>query len=396
MGIRIGFRSRPTGTWGMMADMDPQDLRDAARARGCEVGGDAAEWSAAVERAAVEHPADPGWAGLILAFDDEDALIASTPPVIAGIRRDRLVRFDALSSTWTGTRLDDGAAVLVRAPRDGLRPMARRVLERELARVAPVVGATLVEGAAVLPLAGWPASAVRGGAVPRVVGDALVTLERFRAALGSSPAIGAEELRWVDGRVRSFALSLSLDDPAPRVVLRLVDPDDPGDLSTALRGTAAAGGRAADLALVLREHLVHDLVALRHDLAERWRTGRRRWTEGRLLHAVRRLQAAVPPPAGRGALGVDLEGRILVLGSDRHGVFVGADDEREAVWDPAGGLRPAAVRRVLRLRASAMPNPVLDARVGGTPGHVDAVCRWLAAGLDLRTLNLLLEHGVGA
>ncbi|MCB9686553.1 MAG: hypothetical protein H6738_08370 [Alphaproteobacteria bacterium] len=376
--------------------MDPMDLRDAARARGCDVNGEASAWLAAVEQAAAAHPEDAGWAGLILAFDDEGAVRSETPVVVAGVRRERLVRFDALSSTWTGTRAADGATVLVRAPRDGLSPAARRVLDRELTRVAGVAGATLVDGAAVLVATGWPASAVRGEAVARVVGDTLVGLDRFRAALGSLPAIAEDELRWVDGRIRLCALSMSHEDPGPRIVLRLIDPDDTDELSVALRGTAEAGGTSADLAGVLRDHLVQRLVARRHDLAERWRAGRRRWTEGRLLHAVRRLQAAMPPPTGRGALGVDLEGRILVLGSDPVAVHVGADDEREVVWDVGGGLRPAGARRVLRLRASAMPNPTLDARVGGTPGHVDAVCRWLGASIDLRTLTLLLEHGVGA
>ena len=54
----------------MMAEMDPQDLRDVARARGCEGDGDTAAWLAAVERAAEDHPDDAGWSGLILASED--------------------------------------------------------------------------------------------------------------------------------------------------------------------------------------------------------------------------------------------------------------------------------------------------------------------------------------
>jgi hypothetical protein len=37
---------------------------------------------------------------------------------------------------------------------------------------------------------------------------------------------------------------------------------------------------------------------------------------------------------------------------------------------------------------------VLDARIGGTPGLTDAVCRWVAAALQLRVTRLLLEREV--
>jgi hypothetical protein len=89
-------------------------------------------------------------------------------------------------------------------------------------------------------------------------------------------------------------------------------------------------------------------------------------------------------------VGVDLEGALVVVSSSE--VEVRFADER--VWAAGEGLRPQAARRLLRLRAAAMPNPVLEARVGGDPGLTDAVCRWVAAALQLRTTRLLLEQEV--
>jgi hypothetical protein len=92
---------------------------------------------------------------------------------------------------------------------------------------------------------------------------------------------------------------------------------------------------------------------------------------------------------------VDLDGRITVVEGGPGGVRWGADRDAEIVFDDASGFRPPVARRLLRARAVSPPNATLDARVGGDPAMTDAICRWVAAGLKLRTVQLLLDRERG-
>jgi hypothetical protein len=114
--------------------------------------------------------------------------------------------------------------------------------------------------------------------------------------------------------------------------------------------------------------------------------------QARLHGALTALQQATPPPMGRGAVGVDLEGRTTLLLSAAGRVewqTVGGDSI--CLFDPNDGLNARDARRVLRARASAPTNMRLHADVGGDVAFVELTCRWLAAALHLRTLRLLLE-----
>ena len=145
-------------------------------------------------------------------------------------------------------------------------------------------------------------------------------------------------------------------------------------------------------------------VALRDTLREHWVTVRTRAlasSQGheltRLWDLLERLLGAVPPPTGRGAVGVDLEGRVTVLES-KKGVLT---------WGPQGGAlevvasggrieRAEVARRLVRARAHSPANPALQRQVDGDVDFVEAACRWTAAALRRRTVQLLLRRQTGA
>ena len=67
----------------------------------------------------------------------------------------------------------------------------------------------------------------------------------------------------------------------------------------------------------------------------------------------------------------------------------------EQVWSQAQGFNARLARRVLRARAAAPPNPRLDHEISGDARFTESACRWIAAGLRLRTIGLLLEKTQG-
>jgi hypothetical protein len=67
----------------------------------------------------------------------------------------------------------------------------------------------------------------------------------------------------------------------------------------------------------------------------------------------------------------------------------------EVVYDAIGGFRPPVARRLLRVHATSPPNATLDERIEGDPRATDAICRWVAAGLRLRTVSLLIDRDRG-
>ena len=112
----------------------------------------------------------------------------------------------------------------------------------------------------------------------------------------------------------------------------------------------------------------------------------------RFSDLLARLHAAVPPPRGIGAVGVDLEGLVRVVRSDGNTVAWGSNGrELTAIRDADGTLSPTESRRLLRTRAAAPPNPRLSAQVGGSEEFTEAICRWVASAHHLRTLRLLVQ-----
>ncbi len=330
-------------------------------------------------------------------------------PAVAGVRREALVRWDRWTTTWEGSDVVTGAPALVRVVRPG--PGADAVVRRALARQGRVLRGVVpglvehpTEGALTAPL---PGPAFLPAAPPelelrrcaRALGRCFADLVAREAAGLPLPALGPADLR--DGPTGPTIVSLSVgeadqtDNIAWLAQWLPVPPD--GELARALGGLAHMPPRSgAGAATELVRAFASLLAGQRHELASRWRVGQALRRRQRLQRAIARLRAAVPPPVGRAAIGVDLEGRVTLLtGVEGHLSWGPADGERVAVYHPDVGLDAPLARRLLRARASAPDNPRLQAESGGSSQFADHACRWINGALRLRTLRLLLDAQPG-
>jgi hypothetical protein len=144
------------------------------------------------------------------------------------------------------------------------------------------------------------------------------------------------------------------------------------------------------------------LLALRDNLAAQWhvlraraKNQRRSSRAGRLHTLIGRLSASLRPPEGRGALGVDLDGHIIVLETDRGGISLRTNqDPPQTVWLPDGDFDAPLARQVLRIRARTTSSEALQHQVHGDADYVEQSGRWIAAALKLRTERKLIEQRV--
>ncbi len=377
---------------------------DANRTDGLPLDAGAADLLRRLEAEADDDPLDREIAARLEALADRVAAEAWAPPVVGGVLREAFVRWDRWSVTFAGTAIATGAPAMVRVLRpDAARdPVLRRHLLREgraLAEVAPVeIDAAAPALRCALP--GIPLGPARGADLARVLATGLAAIARWDEAALGLPVPAPVELRRHEGRAIVACLTATV--PGVRGAIGALaataadpDDDDEGPVTLAARALAlGAPDRASAAAEQLRTALAADLTARRHALARRWRDGAQASRKARLADAVARLSSAVGAPEGRGAVGVDLEGRITVLQAGPRAVVWGVDGAPEVVWDRDGFRAPVA-RRLLRARAASPPSAALDARVGGDAERVDAICRWVAAGLQLRTVRLLLEREAG-
>ena len=104
------------------------------------------------------------------------------------------------------------------------------------------------------------------------------------------------------------------------------------------------------------------------------------------------VRVTVPPPVGRGAVGIDLQGRTTLVES-RFGRVVWGPKEGPLVEvrTPDGEIQLPVARRLLRARRAAPPNPRLHQEVGGEEQFTESVCAWLRSAIGLRTIRLLIE-----
>lgn len=353
---------------------------------------------ARAERAEESPPCTPA----LIALVDRLSASADPPPPLDPSSAE-LVRWDAISATFVGAPREGSLPALVRAlrPHIASSPQARRHMIREQARLEPLIGAQLAEGAdkaplILVPLPGEPLPRRRGDALVRPLLTGLSALARWESHGLGLPWLLPEEMRLVGGEVH-----ITCAEPAPpplslaiaSLADALVDPIDDSALATTVRALALHPPETvADADRIIRAALAENLTARRHDLAARWQQTWHRNQESRLYDAVERLYAALGPPEGRGAVSVDLEGRITVVESDPRQIRWGPERAAEAVFDREEGFYPIVARRLLRARAVSPPNPSLDARIGGSPQSTDAICRWVAAGLKLRTVRMLLAR----
>lgn len=375
-----------------------------------------ADASGPVPMAALEAKADADPRDMSL----RDAVIAAhgfltaeqgLGPVVAGVLRERLVRWDAWSTTWIGSHALSGGRTQVRvlrpwATRD---PMLRRILARDARSLQGLVeGVRLdADGAAIVaPLPGPEAQPVPHGG--HVGADALVAL--VVRSIGHL-------LRWEQAGLGLDQLEAAeLCDAGDRLVAITLTPQPPSDAATVLRLIAghvrawwseATEHPLADLlsgfdelpprtiaeaADTCRAALASVLADTRHDILRRDRLLRQRDERTRLALAIHRLSAAIAPPRGRAAVGVGLDGRTLVVQNYDRVVLWGPVGERpDVIWSEQEGIDPQLARRLLRVRGSAPVSERLNREVEGNPAYVDRIARWAAGQLELRTLRMLLQ-----
>lgn len=369
----------------------------------------------AVERAADAVPSARELAQAVLALQARVTAEDGLAPMIAGVHRGELVRWDAWTTTWTGSRPETGEAVMLRTlrPVAARDPVLRRALLREARALGPVVpGLRVHDGplpAVVAALRGEPldaaldlGSGLDGPGVALAAQTAVRAVDAWtRGGLGL-PVLAPIELR----RIRQGLMICCLT-PTPEpdfrrpfhdIAVRIMRVAAPPLTAVVeiLGGFATLPPHDADEALLwLRGAQLHDATAEAH--AKRLRELRTEHTERseRLLAAARALTEALPPPQGRAAVGIDLEGRVTVVHT--RGVEVWWGPEGPNAPPPvrihgADGFDPPVARRLLRSRAVTPDIARLQARVQGDLDYVEAIGRWIAAGLKLRTVRLLLER----
>lgn len=149
---------------------------------------------------------------------------------------------------------------------------------------------------------------------------------------------------------------------------------------------------AAEAADACMAAMGEELARMRHTIvrtAEITRTSSRR---ERLDDLVARLDVCVPPPAGKAAVGVDLDGQSLQVLSDGSSVSWGPIGGATTVlYDEEDGFDVPAARRLVRMRGAGPISARDNAAIGGSPAFADAITRWLGASLELRTIHLLLQ-----
>jgi hypothetical protein len=139
-----------------------------------------------------------------------------------------------------------------------------------------------------------------------------------------------------------------------------------------------------------RAALAEVLADRRHAVVLRHKAQRRDTRSERLLALVVAL-GRTPMPQGRGAVGIDLEGRTTVLEGQRETLTWGVLGEAPSAVATNGDIDVASARRLLR--ACRTPaNTRLDAAVDGRPGYREQAARWLSSALQLRTVRILLER----
>lgn len=303
-----------------------------------------------------------------------------------------LVAWDRWTVTWDDHDPHRGGGIRCRS---ALRedPMSRRSLVRQgrhLAELGLPVHTDHLHDRTALVVAGLPFDDAEQLTPPRFA-PLLLDLRALHAA-GLSPAEPAAALLSTESGPRLLPLSVEGADHGTALARMLAPLQTTPELESLLSiWRQHPPGSPDEAEELLRDHLRAELIRLHHELVGRGERRGQQDARQRLMAALAALAAAAPPPRGRGAVGVGLDGEILVLECDGAAVRWGPLDGAQETVFQSGELEPRGVRRLLRARAAAPPNATLDARVGGDGAAVEAICRWLSTAARLRTLRLLLE-----
>ncbi|MBT3220740.1 MAG: hypothetical protein HN348_16760 [Proteobacteria bacterium] len=333
------------------------------------------------------------------------------PPVIGGVRRSEMVRWDSWTATWDGTNMSTGSSMQIRVLREGANrdPVLRRALVRE-ARVLRnlVPGVTVLGGEWPSLIAPHPGpaltlhqQALSFTTVARMFGSALGDLQKWEDAGLGIEGLSPLELRETPQGLRFVCLTpgrpegmkLALEQLAGILLDQAILAET--SIVELLQSIAAlppeTAGEAGEMWC---RALAADLTAQRHALQSQWHGLIHSTRAARLMSSVQRLLKALPPPPGRGAVGVGLEGETLAV-ECADGVIRWGSSPAQLVYDGESGFEARESRRMLRSRASALPNARLSKEIGGELSFTENICRWVSAGLKLRTIGLLLNRSAG-
>jgi hypothetical protein len=350
----------------------------------------------AVEALHESSPSD--LALMVLAHVCVDVYSATTslPPIVGGIQRQRLVRWDDYTVTFEGIRIADAKSALVRTLRaDRRSPAWRRGLLREHRFMAHHLGcdAEVIESdglALVLPVEGPRLEE----APPLRDSQAVAACVRLAQWLAQREAAGLEPWAPAPGEARLTPVgpqffSLSLTDDSPNAAQAIADQmfryvGKEGPLAEIIAGFKTfPPHHAADWAGPIVQALAGHLAAERHALTHAWRQKRNDNQHARLGALLERLHA-FPPPRGEGAVGHDVDGHPSRVISDETSVtWWPGEGPPQVIVDEDGEIQPQAARRLIRARSTTPPSV--------QPDFVDQLCRWAASAITLRTLRRLLH-----
>ncbi len=365
-----------------------------------------------LEARADADPSDGAVRDALLAAHGRVMAEAGLRPVVGGVQREQLVRWDATTSTWVGHDVRTGEAAMVRVARASVArdPLLRRQLVRDARALGPLVpGLRVVDDeipCLVAPLPG-PAFqvAAAGGtagvpALARMVTHTIAGLVAWEERGLGLPRLDDMELRDAGDRLVVVVLTPLSDTDSRHVLATVADAlgawwrdesDHPlAELVHALCDTAP--DTLGDAARRTVSALATALAGERHAIVRAAEVASLGLRKEALLEWVERLDVASPPPQGAAALGVDLDGHTLVVTSDGVVVTWGLAEAPDVVYDEDGFDVPVA-RKLVRTRGTSPISERLNAEIGGDPVFAERIVRWVAAALELRTTRLLLSHG---
>jgi hypothetical protein len=360
-----------------------------------------------LEEACAEDPFDEELARLLFHSHTLVQLLEMASDPMGPMRPEKLVRWDQWTSTWSGTDRRTGQDYLIRIiHRDKrLDPFFTRALRRDKHVLETFYPKLQLTGEhdemLVLPLEGAPYGHSQG-ALPfnqgvALIGQGLDFLERWREQGLTAPQLSLLELRDDGGNLRITCLSpFSKHNNATPVhhLLGLLQPACEGTESIQAFFKLIHTFQGDDLDRIggaWRALLSATLTTERHRLALQWRRVFVANRASRLYAAVERLHRAFPAPAGRGVLGVDMNGMPLVLESTPELIRWGSEGENKLILGPDRVLQPREARRALRARASATLNQRLHMENQADPLFTEAICAWLSSSMRLRAVRLMLE-----
>jgi hypothetical protein len=348
------------------------------------------------------------------------------PLVIDGAHRSKLVCGDPISTTWTAWRPETGERLLLRClhPRWRGDPVMQRQLQRDLnmGESASLYCAEPRLGGA------WPHNRLHLGGPrlsellpldPNDQGDPLLLAQVLAGGIAAliplhqqglthGPDVVSHLFFHSDGIGLAWMGRFGPTSPRSEDILHLSDTA----LTLSVYGMVPIRQLseawlhdppldAGDAAQLLSRAMASTLLDSRHRIWMAHRHQGRRQRIGRLATAVRQLQAALPPPAGRVCLRAQTDGQLVIAHSD--GVSLRGQactdpraDELTSVFTPSDSLSPVASRFLLRAwamrsRGDESLRAEIQRDLHASDEEAETMMRWLSGMARLRAASLLLR-----